>query len=96
MAERTGIVPQGLAESPTLPPHLSYYYDQFQELSKSRRYTYGEPLAIPISEIHAHCEFYRLDFIERQDLYCYIRLFDDNWLSIRAEKAAAEAAKKQT
>jgi hypothetical protein len=96
MSERTGVVPQGLADAPSLPPHLNYYYQQFQELGKSRRYTYGEPLAIPISEIHAHCEFYRLDEAERNDLYTYVRLFDDNWLEIRAEKSAAEAAKKKT
>lgn len=96
MAERTGIVPQGLSEAPSLPPHLNYYYDQFRELGKSRNYTYGEPLAIPISEIHAHCEFHRLDEAERQDLYSYIRLFDDQWLEIRAEKAEAEAAKRKT
>ena len=94
MSERTGIVPQGLAEAPTLPPHLNYYYQQFQELGKSRNYTYGEPLAIPISEIHAHSEFYRLDYAERHDLYMYIRLFDDTWLSIRAEKAEAESKSK--
>lgn len=96
MAERTGIVPQGLADPPSLPPHLNYYYQQYQELEKSRNYTYGEPLAIPISEIHAHCEFYRLDEAERHDLYMYVRLFDDKWLAVRAEKAREEAARKKT
>lgn len=95
MQERTGIVPQGLTEAPSLPPHLSYYYEQFRELGKSRNYTYGEPLAIPISEIHAHSEFYRLDEAERHDLYLYTRLFDDTWLNVMAEKAKEEAARKK-
>ena len=77
--------------APVLDPYLGYYYECYQELSASRNYTHGYPLSIPISEIKAYCEFERLDETESRQMRMYVRMFDNIWLSIRAEAAKKEA-----
>jgi len=67
-AEEMGIVPKALLTAPTLEPHLAYYYDQYQELARSRAYTEGQPLPIPVSELLAHCQLHQLSVTDSEEL----------------------------
>jgi hypothetical protein len=91
MMRDMGMDVQALRDAPVLDPVLSYYYDEFKELSRSRSYTHGFPLSIPISEIKAYCEFSGLDAIESEELRVYIRIFDDTWLGVKGEKSKKES-----
>jgi len=90
-AEEMGIVPKALLTAPTLEPHLAYYYDQYQELARSRAYTEGQPLPIPVSELLAHCQLHQLSVTDSEELREYVFMFDRIWLDVQYAKRAAAA-----
>lgn len=84
-----------LRARPTLPPHLWYYRDIYDEVAGSRHYSAnGEPLPIPISEIHAYCELFGVRGLEsRETLLKMIRAMDRAFLDVIRKRREEESKK---
>lgn len=91
MADSGQDVP-ALRERPTLPGYLWYYRDIFDEVAGSRHYAAsGEPLPIPISEIHAYCEMFSIYGLDaRAKLLKMVRALDRAFLDVIRKRREQE------
>lgn len=86
-----GVTPQALLTRPSLDLRQVFYYNVYQEVTRSRNAGAGGALPIPVTEILAYCElFYIAQLEERTRLFRYINRLDDAYLDHVAEKSKSQ------
>jgi hypothetical protein len=76
-----------LQSRPKLDQRQVYYYNAYQQMSRSRSAGMGGALPIPVTEILAYCElFYIAQLDERERIFRYVNRLDDAYLAHVAEK----------
>lgn len=85
--------PHALRNRPTLEPRLQFWKQIFLELKDSRQYSqFGQPLPLPISELHAYCKFFDIkELSERQALFRNIRAMDASFVDTVGKKLAEKS-----
>lgn len=86
--KRDGMDPQALRDRPVLDVAQAYYVSVFWTLNSSRRFTYGQEVSIPVSEVMAYCQLMYIDSVqEREALLRAIQTLDRAFLKVSAENA---------
>ena len=86
--KKDGLDPSALRDRPVLDAAQAYYMSIYRELSDSRRYTYGQPVCIPVSEVLAYCEMYYVHSVtEREVLARMVRVLDGAYLKVTSEQS---------
>lgn len=89
-----GLDPQALRDRPVLDRVQSYYMDAFQTITDSRRYTYGQPVPIPLSEILSYCQLFYIDSLtEREQLVKVVQALDNTYLKVTSEQSKPASEK---
>lgn len=85
---RTGKTPPALRNMPELDLRQTYFFNAYQYLGGSRRASMAGALPIPISEILAYCELFKIDDVDHRELLTdRITFLDGVYLEIAAEKS---------
>ncbi len=79
-------------DKPQLEGPEVFYYQAFRTLSRSRQYSQvGQPFAIPLSEITAYCELFRIHGLdERERLLFFVHQMDDAYIEVRSKQVKDE------
>lgn len=89
-----GLDPQALRDRPVLDKVQAYYMDAFQVITDSRRYTYGQPIPIPLSEILSYCQLFYIDsLLEREQLVRVVQALDNTYLKVTSEQSKPASEK---
>ena len=92
--EESGIIPPALQIRPVLTDVQYWYYSQFMELSRDRRYVDSGPLPLTTAEIRIFWNsFIQLDFQGFRD---YMVTLDRAWLDAVTAKRKKTAVKPET
>ncbi len=89
-----GVAPQALQNRPTLDNRQRYYYKIYQDLSGSRGTSMVGALPIPVAQILAYCELFKIHPLhERAQIFQYVQQMDSVFLTHVAKKHAKPAPK---
>lgn len=81
-------------KKPELGLTETWYYQEFQELSRDRGYIEGSPLPLTTSQIHAYWEIF--DYEDFENFYRVMRILDSVWIKKVTERRNKETSTKQT
>ena len=87
----SGIVPKALLQKPELSDSLTWYYDEFNNLSHDRTLDQGHPTPLSTAQIREYCEFFEIE--SRQEFHRMIRLIDRIYLEKWYAREKAKNAK---
>lgn len=80
-------MPQALRERPQLDVRQVYFYNAYQSISSSRNFSMSGALPIPLTEIRAYCELYKIHDVEIiEALHERISFLDGVYLAHVAEE----------
>lgn len=78
-----------MARRPVLDSYEYYLYSFYQDLSASRSASMAGPLPIPVSEILAYCELFKIQTIhERAQVFRSVTSLDNVYLTHVSKKNA--------
>lgn len=87
-AAADGYAPKALRDRPKLDIRQVYFYNAYQQLAGSRNVSMSGALPIPMSEIRAYCELYKIHDVEKiEALHDRITFLDGVYLEYAAEKS---------
>lgn len=83
MKRETGKTPSALQNRVSPPAEWAWYWKGFWRLHGSRQFTFNGPANIPISEIAAYCNLFRINSDEERDFFVtLIQVMDKAYLAL--------------
>lgn len=84
-----GFTPKSLLSRPTLDTHQAYHYSIYQDISGSRAISPAGAMPIPVTEILAYCDLFKIDTLhERAQIFRYVTQMDSAYLAHVASKTS--------
>lgn len=93
IAKASGFLPRALQNRPTLDEHLVFYFEAFQDLSRSRSYSQAGPQPLAMGEILAYCQMFDIEGYEfRKKLLALVQALDRTYREVVSEQAQQASA----
>lgn len=97
MQENTGITPAALINRPVLGPRLLFFYSEYLEVARARRYSAGGgPYPLLWGPFMDYCQIHGIEHHEQAWLWAGIKLIDDVQVELARKKLKSEVAAAKT
>lgn len=89
-------MPRAIQNRPTLDDHLVFYFEAFQDLSRSRSYSQAGPQPIAMGEVLAYCQMFDIQGYEfRKRLLALVQALDRTYREVVSEQAQQASALRE-